>query len=1063
MKNYFLSFAAVICFFTAAFAQPSKYGNTWLTGSGGSILYYLNFSDTGLVMTVSDTPTFKNRGTVLGSYASNICDANGNLLMVTNGYRLWGKVAHVRMDNGDTIAEVSNTYGFSPSSARQDQRTIILPVGDSLYYVFACTPSKPYLDGQKGLPVGGWDLLHYSIVDMKANNYAGKVISKKHMVMTDSSLTLAEMTAVRHGNGKDWWLVKRGIHRDGFDSSIFYVFKVKKDSVLGPIIQKFGVPASTGSGLGQSVFSPSGRKFVSASGTNRFFLADFDRCTGLFSNVQNAVFPMTTVSMPTFSTTDIFVRGLAFSPNDTFLYISSTYSISQFNMASANWAATRQVVGEFDSTNSPLPYGTLYLAPNGKIYITPYYDQRPFWSVIDNPNLSGAACGFCARCLRFPNPIRVLGNGDTTYWGAVSSPPGNMPNYGLEAVQNGCSGITDATAGMLFGPNITQIDPGSSLCQGSAFTIHFSATGFNANNVFTAQLSNQFGSFANPTTIGTVSGSYGTAISALIPTNQLLGSGYRIRIVASSPSRVGLDNGTDILVNARPVAAQSTVSPSGTQSICPGSSTLFTAPADTNLTYQWLLNGLSISGATNNTYTATQAGTHSVLVTNRNGCSRPSGNRVVTLKPQAPAVISPNTVQNVCSGQSVAFQANTGTGLSYQWRNNDTAIAGATQMSYQASLGGSYTVAVTNSSGCVTTSAATVLNATSTCVTGPTITKLNPSSSLCQGAPVTIDFTASGFGIGNVFTVQLSNSAGSFANPTTLATLSDSVGAQVTATLSANQGLGSGYRIRVVGSSPATTGLDNGLNLTVSAVPTSGQVSISPTNQSICPGGSATFTVPGNAGFSYQWQQGGVNISGATGTSYTTGIVGSYRAQVQNGAGCGRLTTARNVTLKAKPGAVSISPSGTVASPALLTASASGTGLTWQWFQSGQAIAGATNKTYLAAGGGTYTVVATKASTGCSEAATAPVLALRLGVESGSAKMLVYPNPAQEGAEVLVQSDDASAGYEVRVMDAWGRVLRKLRVQAGEAASVGSDLAPGVYTIEAIGERTRLVEKWVKQ
>lgn len=43
--------------------------------------------------------------------------------------------------------------------------------------------------------------------------------------------------------------------------------------------------------------------------------------------------------------------------------------------------------------------------------------------------------------------------------------------------------------------------------------------------------------------------------------------------------------------------------------------------AQTWVTYQWLLNGSNISGATSNTYTATQSGNYSLSVTDTNGCT----------------------------------------------------------------------------------------------------------------------------------------------------------------------------------------------------------------------------------------------------------------------------------------------------------------------------------------------------------------------------------------------------------------------------------------------------------
>jgi hypothetical protein len=74
-------------------------------------------------------------------------------------------------------------------------------------------------------------------------------------------------------------------------------------------------------------------------------------------------------------------------------------------------------------------------------------------------------------------------------------------------------------------------------CKNTAFNIPFTAEGtYNSGNVFTAQLSNASGSFASPTTLGTLTGTTSGTITATIPNAISLGSGYQIRVVTSNPS-----------------------------------------------------------------------------------------------------------------------------------------------------------------------------------------------------------------------------------------------------------------------------------------------------------------------------------------------------------------------------------------------------------------------------------------------------------------------------------------------------------------------------------------------
>lgn len=77
-------------------------------------------------------------------------------------------------------------------------------------------------------------------------------------------------------------------------------------------------------------------------------------------------------------------------------------------------------------------------------------------------------------------------------------------------------------------------------------TVGFTSVGtFNVGNVFTAQISDASGSFANPTTVGTLSGAaaegvdpFGT-INITIPSGMPSGANYLIQIIASNPATTG--------------------------------------------------------------------------------------------------------------------------------------------------------------------------------------------------------------------------------------------------------------------------------------------------------------------------------------------------------------------------------------------------------------------------------------------------------------------------------------------------------------------------------------------
>ena len=71
-------------------------------------------------------------------------------------------------------------------------------------------------------------------------------------------------------------------------------------------------------------------------------------------------------------------------------------------------------------------------------------------------------------------------------------------------------------------------------------------------------------------------------------------------------------------INSLPLA---TISPSGTLTMCSGQSMVLNGGTSTGQTYQWQKNNVNISGATKSNYTASNAGTYRLKVTNSSACA----------------------------------------------------------------------------------------------------------------------------------------------------------------------------------------------------------------------------------------------------------------------------------------------------------------------------------------------------------------------------------------------------------------------------------------------------------
>lgn len=146
-------------------------------------------------------------------------------------------------------------------------------------------------------------------------------------------------------------------------------------------------------------------------------------------------------------------------------------------------------------------------------------------------------------------------------------------------------------------------------------------------------------------------------------------------------------------------------------------------------------------------------------------------------------------------------------------------------------------------------------------------------SAVCRGGSITVNFTTSAsFNAGNVFSVQLSDASGSFTNPTTIGTLNATAAAPITAQTPMAAAGGTGYRVRVVASNPASTGTQSSpFAITVPAA----APSITFDGRTLSASGSGVYT----------WLFNGNPISGATTATYVPIQAGNYTAGIVNN-GC---------------------------------------------------------------------------------------------------------------------------------------------------------------------------------
>jgi PA14 domain len=400
-----------------------------------------------------------------------------------------------------------------------------------------------------------------------------------------------------------------------------------------------------------------------------------------------------------------------------------------------------------------------------------------------------------------------------------------------------------------------------------------------------------------------------------------------------------------------------------------------------------------------------------------------------------PVITTQPANRTVNQGQTAAFSVvATGSGLSYQWRKDNSNIIGAIAATYTtpATLpsdnGTQYSVIVSNAAGTVTSA-----NAILTVISPPAITTqpANQTVSLGQSATFTVAFT------GTSPTFQWRKNAVNISGATS-----------PSYTTPATVGSDNGAQFSVVLTNAAGTVTSANASLTVTSAPV---IITQPTNRTVNLGQSAAFSVVASGtALTYQWRKNGVNIPGATIANYTTPPTvsndsgASFSVVVSNATGS-VLSNPAILTIRIPPSIITQPASITVGlnQTALFEVVAAGTApLTYQWRKNGVNIPGATLSSFLTApaalvdNGSQYSVVITNAAGSVTSAnALLTVLvvvpnnkkiAISGALYDNAGNPLGYPVPVNVDATVSLMNAQTggSAVYTENFLAANGKAIR---------------------------------------
>jgi len=320
---------------------------------------------------------------------SSICDINGEKLYATENCRIINRNGFTII-NGDSMMQgweldwcINN--GYYPSH----YYSTFLPAPGYTGKVYFFNKST-FKSNSPPLVIYA-NKFQYSIIDITDGGEDGNIILKNKVLISDR-LGYGQLTSVKHGNGRDWWLpvpVEIG--------NKIHLVLLSKDTVYVHHSQSLGTAWGADGGF-QANFSLDGSKYVRYNRFQGVYIYDFDRCDGTLSNLIHFDFNDSTQGI---------YGGCAISPNNRWLYLADFDYLYQFDLQASDILASKQLVAIWDGTSNNLPtkFSYIIFGPDRRLYMFPPTTTKNL-HVINRPDQPGEACDFRQREIEFPYPYQ---------------------------------------------------------------------------------------------------------------------------------------------------------------------------------------------------------------------------------------------------------------------------------------------------------------------------------------------------------------------------------------------------------------------------------------------------------------------------------------------------------------------------------------------------------------------------------------------------------------------------------------------------------------------------------
>ncbi len=321
--------------------------------------------------------------------ATIMSDAEGELVFYYNGFQNRDRFNQVPV-GGDTLNEYwfwnTMTGNFNNGMPiQQSSLALPIPESDDEYLIMSTTADINYIN--IGRVIADKIFVHR----VQRTETGLDVQYSNNTILNGDRLTPVGLTALRHANGRDWWIMFGRVAENLEYLEGLHQYLLTPEGLEYWQYIEFDFPVH-GLGSGQFCYNRDGSLFIMA--VSRLYtlpfsvvIMQFDRCTGDLSHFIQHTGP------------ELGHGGNSciVSPNNRYLYVSNLIRVYQYDLMAEDIFDSEVIIGQVDTLVGTPYFITVarngQLAPDGRIYFANGSSTTAL-NIIHYPDSGGLASGF---------------------------------------------------------------------------------------------------------------------------------------------------------------------------------------------------------------------------------------------------------------------------------------------------------------------------------------------------------------------------------------------------------------------------------------------------------------------------------------------------------------------------------------------------------------------------------------------------------------------------------------------------------------------------------------------